>query len=115
MNKQLKLWVRLQKEAWRLPPLYPGAVFFFPEKQGGLAIPYPKVDYSLSYRPMQLLALHVEQLALWDNDVLACAGPQYTHLSSCHSQAELTEACWRATGHLSVLWLISSTWQESWV
>ena len=58
LDKLHSLWVRLQKGAWRLPPSYPGAVFFFPEEQGGLAVPHPKVFY------LQALTLHVEQLAL---------------------------------------------------
>ena len=89
LNKLHKLWIRLQKGAWRLPPSFPGAVFLFPEEHGGLPVPHPKVFL------LQALALHVEQLALWDDDVLACARLQYTRLRSsfgCHSQAELTQA-----------------------
>ena len=89
LNKLHKLWIRLQKGAWHLPPSYPGAIFLFPEEQGGLPVPHPKVYL------LQALALHVEQLALWNDDVLACARLQYARLCTslgCHSQAELTQA-----------------------
>ena len=94
LNKLHSLWVRLQKGAWRLPPSYPGAVFFFPEAQGGLAVPHPKAYL------LQALTLHVEQLTLWDDDVLACARIQYARLCKslgCHSQAELTQALLEGT------------------
>jgi ribonuclease HI len=83
------LWIRLQKGAWRLPCSYPGALFKFPEERGGMPVAHPKVYL------LQALVLHIEQLALQDDDILKCARVQYQRLCQvlgCHSQDELRAA-----------------------
>ena len=89
LDRLHNLWIRLQKGAWRLPPSFPGAVFSFSEDQGGMPVPHPKVFQ------LQALKQHIEQLALWDDDILACARSQYRQLCQtfgCHTQTELTSA-----------------------
>ena len=89
LNKLHTVWIRLQKGAWRLPSSYPGALFKFPEEQGGMPVTHPKVFL------LQALTLHVEQLTLHQDDILRCAQLKYKDMlktNGCHSQQELTEA-----------------------
>ena len=89
LNKLHTIWIRLQKGAWRLPSSYPGALFKFPEEQGGMPVAHPKVFL------LQALTLHVEQLTLHQDDILLCAQLKYKELLKtygCHSQQELTQA-----------------------
>lgn len=83
------VWIRLQKGAWRLPSSYPGALFKFPEEQGGMPVTHPKVFL------LQALTLHVEQLTLHEDDILLCAKIRYKEMLKvfgCHSQQELSQA-----------------------
>ena len=89
LNKLHSIWIRLQKGAWRLPSSYPGALFKFPEEQGGMPVTHPKVFL------LQALTLHVEQLTLHQDDILLCAQLKYKEMlktHGCHSQQELTQA-----------------------
>ena len=89
LNKLHKLWIRIQKAAWLLPPSCPNIFFWLPQSQAGIPVQHPKVLY------LQALKQHIEQLALWDDDVLACSRLQYEHLlkkHGCSSQLQLTNA-----------------------
>jgi hypothetical protein len=51
-----RVWLRVHKAAWLLPPGYPGAPFLLPSGQGGEPIGHPRVVLT------QALAKHIEQL-----------------------------------------------------
>lgn len=89
LDKLHKLWIRIEKAAWLLPPSCPNVLFWLPQSQAGVTVQHPKVMY------IQALKQHIEQLALWDDDVLACSRLTYERLLKkygCSSQLQLTNA-----------------------
>ena len=89
LNKLDQLWIRLHKLAFRLQSAFPQAPFKLPPAAGGCPLIHPRV------LQLQALTQHVQQLALWEDDILAQAQLQYKTLCTlfgCHSQEELQQA-----------------------
>ena len=84
-----RLWLRVHRAAWHLPPGYPGAPFLLPGDQGGEPIGHPRVVL------LQALAKHIEQLVALPDDLREETVARYNQLCDtcgCHNELELSEA-----------------------
>jgi ribonuclease HI len=86
LDRLHKLWIALEKAAWRLPKGFPAAPFLYPRSQGGCPVPHPRVHL------VHALATHVEALVALPDDLRQMTVLRYRALCAevgCHTPREL--------------------------
>ena len=84
-----RVWLQVQRAAWRLPPGYPSAPLSFPSARGGCPEAHPVVTM------VQALAKHIEQLVALPDELRETTIRRYKRLCDscgCHNERELAAA-----------------------
>ena len=89
LDRLHRVWLQVQRAAWRLPPGYPSAPFLFPSARGGCPEAHPVVPM------VQALAKHIEQLVALPDALRETTINRFKKLCNscgCHNERELAVA-----------------------
>jgi ribonuclease HI len=89
LDRLHRVWLQVQRAAWRLPPGYPSAPLLFPSARGGCPEAHPVVLM------VQALAKHIEQLVALPDGLRETTIRKYKKLCDscgCHNELELAAA-----------------------
>ena len=89
LDRLHRVWLQVQRAAWRLPPGYPSAPLLFPSARGGCPEAHPVVPM------VQALAKHIEQLVALPDALRETTIRRFKKLCDscgCHNERELAVA-----------------------
>ena len=87
LQQLYRVWLQVERSAWRLPPGFPSAPLTLPSDHGGCPLAHPRVLL------IQALSKHIEQLVALPDDLRQDTIERYKRLCAscgCHNARELS-------------------------